>query len=246
MDALHVQSLLVDRSGPVVRLRINRPIRYNTLDRETLAALAAALVPDPGEIRPLLLDGIGPVFSLGSDLGELAGFDAADANAYSQLGHQVMNGLESWPGVTVCHLTGYVLGTALELAVGSDVLVADPALRLGLPGLAWAMMPCLGGLRRMSCRVPAHLCSDLFLRGRILEAPEALSAGLVDRIMPDPERIADLAEELGDFVPGAVRAIRDLRLRRQGLIDPLTEAELFAQPFRSGECQRRLRRLLAG
>jgi enoyl-CoA hydratase/carnithine racemase len=246
MDVLRTGVVVIEQDGPVVRLRLNRPERYNSIDRETLAALDHALIPASGESRPLLLEGSGPVFSLGADLREMAGFDADAATEYSRLGHQVVARLERWPGVTMAHLTGFVLGAGLELAVGCDVLVADSDLRLGLPGLAWAMMPCLGGLRRLSCRLSSKLCSDLFLRGRILDAREGLDAGLVDRICPDPVRVAELAMELAEFGPGAVRAIRDMRLQRQGLIDPEIEAELFSQPFRSGECQKRLLRLLAG
>lgn len=246
MDILRTGVVIIEQGGPVVRLRLNRPERYNSLDLDTLAALDQALVPAAGESRPLVLEGTGPVFSLGADLREMAGFDAAMAADYSRLGHQVVARLEAWPGVTVAHLDGFVLGAGLELAVGCDVLVADHDLRLGLPGLAWAMMPCLGGLRRLSCRLSSKLCSDLFLRGRILDAREGLDSGLVDRICPDPERVGELAAELAEFGPGAVHAIRGMRLRRQGLIDPEIEAELFSQPFRSGECQKRLLRLLAG
>ena len=233
-----------ERTPHFVRVRLQRPDRYNVLDRHTLYELDRLLVPtDP--VLPLILEGDGGVFSLGVDIRELAGFDATTAAAYSRLGQRVVNRLESWPGVTVAWMQGYALGPGLELAVGCDVLVAEPGLRLGLPGLAWALMPCLGGMRRLASRLTAQACGDLFLKGRMLNAQEALQEGLVDRLVADPAAVESLATELGEFGPGAVMAIRALRLQRQGRINQKIEAQLFSQPFASGECQRRLRGLLA-
>jgi enoyl-CoA hydratase/carnithine racemase len=167
-----------------------------------------------------------------------------DAIAYSRLGQRVADALERWPGVTVARLSGYALGTGLELALACDVLIGSSDVRLGLPGLAWALVPCLGGLRRLSCRLPAEMCSDLFLGGEVLEAQRALELGLLDRLSDGP--IDRFVAGLSEFTPAAVDAIRGIRLDRQGEIDRDSEAELFAQPFASGECQKRLRKLLAG
>ncbi len=134
---------------------------------------------------PLLIEGEG-VFSVGGDIAELAAFATSDARHYSQLGQDVVDCLESWPGVTIARLAGYALGTGLELALGCDVLVGVTDLRVGLPGLAWALVPCLGGLRRLSCRLSSALCSELFLGGEVLEAEQALGAGLLNRISDDP------------------------------------------------------------
>jgi enoyl-CoA hydratase/carnithine racemase len=234
----------IEVSRRLVRVRLSRPDRYNVLDTATLTQLAAALAPAARRQVPLLLEADGEIFSVGSDITEMAKFSSADARAYSRLGQQVVTLLESWPGVTVARLTGYALGTGLELALGCDVLVGATDVRLGLPGLAWAMVPCLGGLRRLAVRLSKDLCSELFLGGEVLDAQQALEAGLLDRIAD--EGVERLVLGFGEFPPGAVAAIRSIRLERQGRIDDRAEAELFAQPFASGECQKRLKKLLAG
>jgi enoyl-CoA hydratase len=237
-------SISVERTAGFVRVRLTRPDRYNVLDRSVLQQLWRTLAP-PTDSLPLLIEGDGGVFSLGVDIRELSAFDATTAAAYSRLGQRVMQRLEAWPGVTVVWLQGYALGPGLELAVGCDVLVAAPGLRLGLPGLAWALMPCLGGMRRLSSRLTAQTCGDLFLKGRMLDAHEALREGLVDRLAEEASEVERLATDLGEFGAGAVAAIRAVRLQRQGRINQRAEASLFSQPFASGECQRRLRSLLA-
>ncbi len=234
----------VERADGICRVRLCRGERYNALDRATLTALAQVLAtPFPGEA--LLLEGEGGVFSVGPDIAELVAWDAVCARSFSLLAHEVIDALERWPGVTIARMNGFALGSGLELALGCDVLVADPELRAGLPGLAWALVPCMGGLRRLACRVGPGLGSELFLSGDILDAHGARGMNLVDRVCADEREILQLAHDLAEFSSTAVDAIRGLRRDRHGAIDADAEAALFAQPFVSGETQKRLRELLA-
>ncbi len=239
-----VHPLLILREADRVRLRLQRVGRCNALDLATLRELAEVLAEGDPLHRPLVLDGDGGVFSLGADIRELAGFSGEQAVAYSLLGQRVVQLLEAWPGVTIAQLDNYALGTGLELALGCDVLIGHPAVRLGLPGLAWAMVPCFGGLRRLQQRVGPALATDLFLRGEVLDGEAGLFAGLLDRLVEDPASLNALVTMGGDFGPGAVSAIRSLRLDRHGQADAAREAAQFSAAFISGECQRRLRTLL--
>lgn len=240
-------SVQFEISGGCARLRLCRPEHYNALDISTLAELSVTLEEAAGTHLPLILSGEGHVFSLGCDVRELASFSTESAATYSRLGQQAVRILEAWPGVTIAHLSGYALGTGLELALGCDLLVAEPGIRIGLPGLAWALVPCLGGLRRLHQRVGPEISCDLFLRGQMFDAETALKTGLLDRILTNEDDLPLLAAAVADFSPSAVKAIRELRLRHHGPADATTEAieaELFAQSFTNGECQRRLRSLL--
>lgn len=237
-----LQPIRVETRPDLVRVVLARPDRYNVLDCATLSSLAEALIAHRRPV-PLLLEGEGAVFSVGGDIAELVRFSTDQAKAYSRLGQDVVDALESWPAVTVARLAGYALGTGLELALGCDVLVGTGDVRLGLPGLAWALVPCLGGLRRLSCRMPSQVCSELFLGGEVLEAPKALDVGLLDRVSDLP--LDRFAAAFAEYTPSAVAAIRGIRLDRQGTIDHDAEADVFAQAFASGECQKRLRKLLA-
>jgi enoyl-CoA hydratase len=231
-------------SADHIELRLCCPERFNVLDIGTLSDLSVTLETITGRDRPLLLRGDGDIFSLGSDIRELAHFTAESAATYSRLGQQIVAALEAWPGVTIAHLTGYALGTGLELALGCDVLVADPNVRIGLPGLVWGLVPCLGGLRRLHLRIGAERSQELFLHGQILNGHESHAAGLVDRVVDNEAELARCVAAQAEFPGSAVRAIRELRLDRLGRRDIDMDAELFAQPFTQGECQRRLRQLL--
>ena len=236
----------VVREPGLLRLRLARGDRYNALDIATLQALAMALTPPHGVVPVLILEGEQGVFSVGPDIAQLSTMDGAHAAAFSRLAHAVADLIEAWPAPTIANLAGYCLGSALELALACDVLIAVTEVRIGLPGLAWAMVPCAGGLRRLAQRVDGETTSRLFLNGEVLDGADALRIGLVDRLVDSPYACETLAAELNEYGPSAVQAIRSIRLARQGAIDSSSEASLFAQPFASGECQKRLKALLAG
>jgi enoyl-CoA hydratase/carnithine racemase len=238
--------VLTSRRGGVLRLRLSRPDRHNALDTSTLNRLVELLQPPAGAAPVLVLEGDGQLFSVGSDIAELAAADSGQARAYSRLAHEAVRCLEAWPAVTVANLSGYCLGSALELALGCDLLVGSADVRLGLPGLAWAMVPCMGGLRRLRRRGGGDLASRLFLAGEVIDGNEGMATRLLDRLVDTPFDIDQLVVPLLDYTSAAVHAIRGIRLERQGRDDCESEASLFAQPFASGETQKRLKALLAG
>ncbi|MBA3685040.1 MAG: enoyl-CoA hydratase/isomerase family protein [Planctomycetes bacterium] len=237
-------AIRVTRRAGVTAVRLSRAERYNALDNASLQGLADVLEqPTAG---PLVLSGEGDIFSVGPDIDELSRLDGAGARTYSLLAHRVCDLLERWPGVTIAHIAGYCLGSGLELALACDVVAGQSGLRIGMPGLAWAMVPCMGGLARLGARVAAGTTSRLFLNGDVLEAPEAERLRLIDRQVGSSAEVDDLARDMAEWSPSAVTAIRSLRLARRLRIDVETEAALFAQPFATGECQKRLKELLAG
>ncbi|HEX3140852.1 MAG TPA: enoyl-CoA hydratase/isomerase family protein [Rhizobacter sp.] len=245
MATVSIRRIRLERHAHYLRLRLHRPDRYNAIDSATLRGLARQLEAARHEALPLVLAGEGDLFSVGADINELATLSESQATLYSRLGHQVIEALESWPGVTIAHLSGYALGAGLELALGCDVILASSDVRIGLPGLAWALVPCMGGLRRMACRASERFSSELFLQGAVLDAEHSLREHLIDRIVADEAQVDVFAYEMSSYSTSAVRAIRSLRLDRQGRIDSATGARMFSLPFASGECQRRLKALLA-
>lgn len=243
MSTVSTRLIQVEKTRTAVRLRLCRPDHYNALDGATLHSLHAFLTHRQ-ENLPLILEGDADFFSVGADIAELARFDARQAAAYSRQGHLVLQALESWPGVTIAFVNGYALGVGLELMLGCDVIAGGHGTRIGMPGLAWALVPCMGGLRRLACRVSEAFSADLFLSGDMLDAERSWEVGLIDKLVHHDLEITALAAEMADFSPQAVSAIRDLRLERHGIIDARVGSSMFARPFVNGECQRRLRQLL--
>jgi enoyl-CoA hydratase/carnithine racemase len=244
MATISIHRSRFERRTRYTRLTLSRTERYNAIDSATLRGLDERLSEQHRVPLPLILCGDHTTFSVGADINELATLNARDAAAFSSLGHRVLEKLEQWPGVTIAYLDGYALGAGLELALGCDIILASKDVRIGLPGLAWALVPCMGGLRRLACRASEQFSSELFLQGSVLTAQEALHEQLIDRIVDAESAVTTLAKDMGNYSSSAVQAIRAIRLEKQGKINAEIGAQMFSLPFASGECQKRLKTLL--
>jgi enoyl-CoA hydratase/carnithine racemase len=165
-------------------LRLARPQRRNALDVSLTAAIRDALAAEPSV--PVLLGSADPaVFCAGADLT----ISDAERAVVSDLIYDCCNTIITRPGPVIAVLSGAAVGGGAQLAAASDLRIASPAARLrwaGPPGLnltvgAW-LLPDLVG------RGPAM---DLVLTGRWLEAAEALALGLLNRVSPEPDVLAE-------------------------------------------------------
>lgn len=193
-------------------LRLARPERRNALDASLTLAIRDALAADPSV--PLLLGSAAPgMFCAGADLT----ISDAERALVSDLIYDCCHSIITRPGPVIAVLSGAAVGGGAQLAAASDLRIASPAARLrwaGPPGLnltvgAW-LLPDLVG------RGPAM---DLVLTGRWLEAAEALALGLVNRISPEPDALAQ--EIAADLARRGVAAGTKPVLAAGGLLDRL-------------------------
>jgi enoyl-CoA hydratase/carnithine racemase len=112
------------------------------------------------------------------------------------------------PKPVVAAVTGYALGGGCELALCADVRFAAEDAVLGQPEVLLGIIPGAGGTQRLTRLVGPSRAKELIFSGRFVKADEALSIGLVDRVVP-AERVYDVALEwAGQFVGAASLALR--------------------------------------
>jgi enoyl-CoA hydratase len=143
----------------------------------------------------------------------------------------VINSLAALPIPVVAALHGFAAGGGLELALACDLRVAAPGTRLGLPETTRGLIPGYGGTQRLPRLIGQARALDLILTGRLLDAEEALSFGLVSRLSDDPLMEAErLARAMLKSAPVALGLAKEAVVR--GLDGTLpqgleVEADLF-------------------
>lgn len=186
--------VLSAREGAVVTLTLNRPEKRNALDLALVRRLGAeldALAADP-EVRALVITGAGDkAFVAGADIAELRERGAEESLAGINSG--LFRKVEEFPWPVVAAVRGFALGGGMELAMACDIRVAGESARFGQPELNLGILPAAGGMHRLPALVGMGLAKDLVLTGRVLDAREALAAGLVSRVVPD-ERLLEEAQ----------------------------------------------------
>jgi enoyl-CoA hydratase/carnithine racemase len=231
--------LLIDEPADgVVRLTISNPAKRNALDHPILDAISATLseLSLPGsQARCVVVTGAHGMFSAGYDIGEIPDEEFED-RAEKLVAHpftEAIDALEAFPLPTLAVLPGHTIGGGLELALSCDMRVAQDGIKLGMPPAKLGLVYSHTGLRRFIDAIGAARTRELFLLGRYIDPPTALSWGLVNRVAA-PEQLKamglDIAAELAGNAPlaqrGNKRVIGEL-LRAEGVLEPEVEQELI-------------------
>jgi len=135
----------------------------------------------------------------------------------------------------VAAVNGMAFGGGLELALACDLRIASTSARFGLPEIKLGLLAGAGGVTRLPRTIPAALAAEMVLTGDPIDAPRALQAGLVSRVVEPAELLPqalDLAETIASRAPQSVRACTRLlrRARFPELAGALAEeSNAFAQ-----------------
>lgn len=185
------ETILVETHGPVRLLRLNRPDALNALNVQLVAELNLALdaAEADAEIRCLVLTGSDKAFAAGADIKEMQSATYMDAYLGDFVG--------AWERVTrmrkpvIAAVSGFALGGGCELAMMCDFIIAADTARFGQPEIKLGIMPGAGGSQRLTRLIGKSKAMDMCLTGRMMDAQEAERAGMVARIVPAAELVAE-------------------------------------------------------
>jgi enoyl-CoA hydratase/carnithine racemase len=211
------ERIQLERSGSIATLWLDRPDKRNALDAATMKELATALDEIGGDrtVRAVVLRGRGSVFSSGIDHTLLAEvFGATQTSPFLHLHHQLQDvfhriGRLHQPVIAALH--GVCVGMALELALAADIRIASEDCTLGLPEIAFGIVPDVGGTTRLVRVVGEARARELILTGRLVKARTAEGYGLVHEVVPDAgARALDTAEQLAAHPQAALGLAKSL------------------------------------
>ncbi|HEX9692814.1 MAG TPA: enoyl-CoA hydratase/isomerase family protein [Gemmatimonadales bacterium] len=222
--------LVVERDGPIVIWRLNRPERLNAVTRDMYDALrlAAGRAASDRAIRAAVLTGEGRGFCVGADLKAHGDRDTTEApDDYIRSGQEANRALQAFPKPLVAAINGHAVGAGLELALSCDFLIAARDAKLRLPELSLGTFVGGGTVYTLAARVGAARAREILLLGEFVLGADAPQLGLVttsvenERVLPTA---LALAHELAQRAPISVARAKDL-LRRAG---ELTRDEAMA------------------
>lgn len=234
-------------SGGVATLTLDRASKRNALDRALMESIAAALdaVRDDPAARVVVIRGDGPVFSAGIDHGFLLEvFQKAREVPFAHVHHDLQdtfNRLERMGKPTIAAIHRAAVGMAFELALACDFRVVTADTVVGLPEIAFGIVPDVGGTTRLVRCVGPVKAKDLILTGRLVGAAEAERLGLVTEVASDEQdlaaRVATLAGRLARHSPtalgmakGLVQAAADADQQASLRLEGTVQQVLMKQP----------------
>jgi enoyl-CoA hydratase/carnithine racemase len=234
--------------GPVAFLTFNRPHARNAMTWPMYDELADTCdqVDADDRIRVFVLRGAGDAFVAGTDISQFTSFATADDGiAYERRMEQVIGRLERVAVPTIAQVHGVAAGGGCLIALACDLRVCSDAARFGVP-IARTLGNCLSAANcaRLVDLIGPARTKELLFTGRLLDAAEAASLGLVTR-MAEPQAldaaVRELAQTIADNAPLTIRATKEAvrritagRRLEERRADDLTALCYGSHDFREG------------
>ncbi len=214
MDPVMTYStILVETEGAVTLVTLNRPEALNALNNQVLADLVSAFAAYEADAsqRCLILTGSEKAFAAGADIKEMAdkGFAAMYGSDLFAGYDRVTATRKPW----LAAVAGYALGGGCELAMMADFILAADSAKFGQPEVTLGVGPGMGGSQRLTRAVGKAKAMELVLTGRMMNAAEAESAGLVARVVPAAgllDEAQQVAAKIAAMPPLAAMACKEM------------------------------------
>jgi enoyl-CoA hydratase len=226
--------------GSISILTVQRPTALNSLNTETLHALAAAITElrSRASLGCLIVTGAGDkAFVAGADIAEMSAKTQAEAKAFAELGQATFAGLEALPVPVIAAVNGFALGGGCELALACDFIYASSHAKFGQPEVKLGILPGFGGTQRLTRRIGLGMARELIYTGRMIGPEEALRIGLANAVFPHAELMTKVKETANALLSVGPKALAEAKqLMNAAYHLPLTaavaaEAEAFGRCF---------------
>src|SRR5262245_1817670 len=225
------ENLLIERDDAVAVVTFNRPKVLNALNTQTLTDLSnamAAFKADAG-VRAIVLTSAGEKsFVAGADINELAVQTPVQGKEHARRGQSIFDAIENLGKPVICAVNGFALGGGCEMAMACTVRIAADTARFGQPEINLGIIPGYAGSQRLPRLVGKGIALEIMLTGDMVSAQRAYEIGLVNKVVPAAELMAEakkMAHVFASKAPIATRYI--IEAVNQGLDASLPEAQFL-------------------
>jgi enoyl-CoA hydratase/carnithine racemase len=194
------EHLVVAADPPAARITLNRPEKRNALSLALMEELIEAfrILGAASEVRAIVVEGAGPAFSAGHDLGEMVGREPGFYEQLFEVCTVLMESIHRVPQPVIAKVHGMATAAGCQLVASCDLVVASEEARFATPGVRIGLF-CSTPMVPISRAVGRKRALELLLTGDPIDAQTAADWGLVNRVVSAPE--------LEDAVSGLVAAI---------------------------------------
>ncbi len=207
----------------IAYITINRPEAMNAMDPEVYALLSKAWIEvrDNPDIWVAIITGAGDkAFTAGADLKTTIPKESEKADFWLTQKEMILNrGLEVWKPI-IAAVNGYCLAGGVTLLFATDIRIAAENAVFEISEVKRGILPGNGGTQRALKQLPYAVAMEMLLLGRRLTAQEALTFGLINKVVPLKDLMTtaeDYARRLCENGPLALRAVKELAVRSQSI-----------------------------
>jgi enoyl-CoA hydratase/carnithine racemase len=212
------QAIIFAVDGPIATIRLNRPAKLNAfggpMREEIIDALDRVAADD--SIRVVIVTGEGRGFSAGGDIHHLKQLrenrDEAGFRAILAKGQMITRRMRALPKPVIAAVNGPCAGAGFSFALACDIRIASDAATFGPSFALIGLHPDWGGSWLIPRLVGSAKACELIFTGFMISAEEAVSAGLVNRVVAHDrlmQTVLELAEKMAKNPPGVLRLAKE-------------------------------------
>lgn len=208
---MEYKNLLFEIEEGVATITFNRPNALNAMNTETMSELLHAVTNcknDDG-VKGIIITGAGEkAFVAGADIAEMQNLRPKEALAFMELGHETLRLIETLPKPSIAAVNGFALGGGAEISMACDIRFASETARFGQPEIMIGLIPGWGGTQRLPRLVGMGRAKELIMSGEVIDVKRAYEIGLVNRIFPPDQLLAEtkkFAKKITDMPGFAVK-----------------------------------------
>lgn len=193
------KTILTDLTDNILTVMINRPDKLNAINKDVMSELGEVVeeIYSNQDIRSAIITGAGQkAFIAGADISEFQGLSREEGQALSARGHNIFFRIASCPKPIAAAINGFALGGGCELAMACHFRLCVPTARFGQPEVNLGLIPGYGGTQRLVQLVGRGRAIEIMLTGRMVEAVEAHTMGLVNYIVAEPNELLTKTREI--------------------------------------------------
>ncbi len=205
------ENVLVAVDDGIATVTVNRPKVLNALDAATILEITACFeaLRDDDAVRGIIVTGAGDkAFVAGADIGELVADGPIEAKRTAERGGRMCRAIESVGKPVIAAINGFALGGGCELALACTLRTAADSAKIGLPEVTLGIMPGYGGTQRLPRLVGKGRALEMILTGAPVDAAAAERMGLVNRVFPADDLLAETAAWLRKILRNGPLALR--------------------------------------
>ncbi|HJQ28733.1 MAG TPA: enoyl-CoA hydratase [Rubrobacter sp.] len=199
------EHILFEQDGRIAHVTMNRPNKRNALSLDHMRELISCFkeIGESREASVVVLRGEGPAFCAGHDLSEMVGRDPAFYRHLFDVCCELMETIQAIPQPVIAQVHATATAAGCQLAATCDLVVASEEARFATPGVKIGLF-CSTPMVALSRSVGQKKSMEMLLTGDFISAEEALSEGLVNKVVDaenlEPETLA-LAQKIVEASP---------------------------------------------
>jgi enoyl-CoA hydratase/carnithine racemase len=194
------ETIAAARDGPAARITLNRPERRNALSLQLMEEMVAALgsLGSERDVRAIVIEASGPVFSAGHDLSEMIGRDVAFYQRLFDVCTEMMEAIHRVPQPVIAKVHGVATAAGCQLVAACDLAVAASDARFATPGVKIGLF-CSTPMVPLSRAIGRKRALEMLLTGEMIDARTACEWGLVNRVVP-PDQLEQAVTALVEAI----------------------------------------------